>query len=110
MLIAMIVVMIARIMLSVSVVAATTVHNTKSTQATLQIIPTPLSTTPMTKVRPSTQLDITLVHIIGLAIGRLGAEWTFFDDDMSGGDAKVIAVGGEVGELLAEVGCDLLWG
>ena len=73
------------------------IHNTKATQLTLQIIPTTFRTTPMTKVRTSTQFDITLVEVIRFVIGGFGAKGTFFDDYVGGGDAKVIAIGGEVG-------------
>lgn len=106
--------MVVMIVWMMSVIVPTTtasiIHNTKSTQTTLQIIPTPFRTTAMTKVCSSTQLDIQLVHIIKFSISRFRTEWTFFHDDMGRCDTKVVIVCGEVGELLTEVRCDLLGG
>lgn len=89
-----------------------TIHNSKPPQLTLQIVPTPLGTAPMTEEGPPAQRYVALVQVIRLVMRGLGAEWTFLHDHVGRGDAKVIRVrsGGEVGQLLAQVGGDLLRG
>lgn len=65
-----------------------TIHG-KSTQLTLEIIPTSLGSASMTKVRSSTHLYVQLVKVVGFVVRGFGAEGTFFHDHVCVGDAEV---------------------
>lgn len=61
----------------------------KATQLTLEIVPTSLGATPMTKVRTTPHTDVQLVLIVHPPLRRLGTKRTLLQYHVGGGVSKV---------------------